>query len=280
MPNHFHFLVRTGEMPLSKIMQKLETRYAVNYNLRHHRSGHFFQNRYKAILVEEDEYLLELVRYIHLNPIRTGGLESLESLEKYRWCGYGALMGKEKAEWQGTGEVLRRFGTKKKVARRKMKEFMEAGLRMGGQENLRGGGLVRSAGGVVSLIEMARAGEKVRGDERILGSGEFVAKVLRDLEKRDRRKGWIRGRMSPSDVIEKAGKVFGLDLKDVVRNSKRPEVVKARSLACKWLVEDMGITGIKVSRMLGISNPTVSRCVLRGKELEQGLSVKLGIKDE
>lgn len=74
--------------------------------------------------------------------------------------------------------------------------------------------------------------------------------------------------------------MFGFDLKDVVRNSKRPEVVKARSMACKWLVEDMGISGIKVSRMLGISNPTVSRCVLRGKELEQELSVKLEMRDE
>ena len=72
MPNHFHLLLRTGNTPVSTIMRRLLTGYAVNYNRRHNRFGHLFQNRYKSILCQEEPYLLELVRYIHLNPLRAG----------------------------------------------------------------------------------------------------------------------------------------------------------------------------------------------------------------
>ena len=70
MSNHFHLLLRTGLVPISNVMRRLLTGYAVSFNLRHRRSGHLLQNRYKSILCQEDAYLLELVRYIHLNPLR------------------------------------------------------------------------------------------------------------------------------------------------------------------------------------------------------------------
>ena len=72
MDNHFHLLVRTGKYPLSDSMRKVLTGYVVNYNRRHERYGHLFQNRYKSILCEDDPYLLELTRYIHLNPLGQG----------------------------------------------------------------------------------------------------------------------------------------------------------------------------------------------------------------
>jgi putative transposase len=70
MPNHFHLLLRTGDVPISTVMKRLLTGYALRFNRRHRRCGHLFQNRYKSILCQEDAYLLELVRYIHLNPLR------------------------------------------------------------------------------------------------------------------------------------------------------------------------------------------------------------------
>ena len=77
MTNHFHLLLRVKDIPLSKFMRRLLTGYAVTFNLRHNRSGHLFQNRYKSIVCDEEEYLLELVRYIHLNPLRAGVVETL-----------------------------------------------------------------------------------------------------------------------------------------------------------------------------------------------------------
>ena len=70
IPNHVHLLLRTGHCPLSTVMRRLLTGHAMNFNRRHRRSGQLFQNRYKSILCQEDTYLLELVRYIHLHPVK------------------------------------------------------------------------------------------------------------------------------------------------------------------------------------------------------------------
>ena len=94
IPNHFHLLLRTGPTPLSKVMRKLMTGYAVTFNKRHKRSGHLFQNRYKSIVCEEDSYLLELIRYIHLNPLRAKFVQDLNELDKYPWSGHSAILGR------------------------------------------------------------------------------------------------------------------------------------------------------------------------------------------
>ena len=94
--NHFHLLLRTGPTPLSKVMRRLMTGYAVTFNKRHKRSGHLFQNRYKSVICEEDPYLLELIRYIHLNPIRSGLVNDLKELDRYPWTGHSAILSHRK----------------------------------------------------------------------------------------------------------------------------------------------------------------------------------------
>jgi REP element-mobilizing transposase RayT len=96
IPNHFHLLLRTGLTPLSTVMRRLMTGYAVTFNIRHRRSGHLFQNRYKSVICEEDPYLLELIRYIHLNPLRAKLVEDLKALDKYPWSGHSAILGSRK----------------------------------------------------------------------------------------------------------------------------------------------------------------------------------------
>ena len=102
LPNHFHLLVRTGAQPLFRSMKKLLTGYVVNFNRRHKRAGHLFQNRYKSIVVEEEPYVLELTRYIHLNPLRAGLVERLAELRRYPWSGHAALLGRGDHPWQDT----------------------------------------------------------------------------------------------------------------------------------------------------------------------------------
>ena len=96
IPNHFHLFLRTGPTPLSKTMRRLMTGYAVTFNKRHKRSGYLFQNRYKSVVCEEDSYLLELIRYIHLNPLRAKLVEDLKELDKYPWTGHSAILGRRK----------------------------------------------------------------------------------------------------------------------------------------------------------------------------------------
>ncbi|MFC1578356.1 transposase, partial [Thermodesulfobacteriota bacterium] len=107
MTNHAHILLRSSEIGLSGFMRRLLTGYAIYYNRRHRRWGHLFQNRYKSIICDEDTYFKELVRYIHLNPLRAKMVKSLSKLDRYRWSGHGAIMGKVKYDWQDRDYTLR-----------------------------------------------------------------------------------------------------------------------------------------------------------------------------
>ena len=100
MPNHYHLLVRSSEKPLSSLMGPFLTGYAGRFNRRHKRVGHVFQNRYKSILCQEDAYLLELVRYIHLNPLRGRLVADIKELKRYPWYGHSCLLGKTRRDFQ------------------------------------------------------------------------------------------------------------------------------------------------------------------------------------
>ena len=151
IPNHFHLLLKTGTTPLSTVMRRLLTGHAIEFNRRHKRWGHLFQNRYRSILCQEETYLLELVRYIHLNPLRAGLVERLEMLERYKYAGHSALMGHWINDWQDIDSVLRRFGERYADARREYSKFVEMGANLGKKPELTGGGLIRSAGGWAAL---------------------------------------------------------------------------------------------------------------------------------
>ena len=86
--NHLHLLVRTGNRPIFVSMRKILTGYVVRFNRRHQRQGHLFQNRYKSIICEEDPYLMELTRYIHLNPLRAGIVGTVKGIGRYPWTGH------------------------------------------------------------------------------------------------------------------------------------------------------------------------------------------------
>jgi len=117
MSNHAHILLSSGPQGLAKFMRRFLTGYAVSYNLRHRRHGHVFQNRYKSIVCEADSYFTELVRYIHLNPLRVKLVADLKELERYPYCGHGAILGVVKNEWQDRDSVLAQFGNREGDAR-------------------------------------------------------------------------------------------------------------------------------------------------------------------
>ncbi len=144
LSNHVHLLLRTNNYKLSTFMRRLLTGYAVTFNLRHQRSGHLFQNRYKSIICEEEPYLLELVRYIHLNPLRAGLVTTVDALDRYRWSGHSVLMGKHLLPGQNTNEILLRFGSMPPSARANYKAFVAGGASTDKRNDLIGGGVRRS----------------------------------------------------------------------------------------------------------------------------------------
>jgi REP-associated tyrosine transposase len=281
IPNHFHLLLRTGPTPLSTVMRRLMTGYAVTFNIRHRRSGHLFQNRYKSVVCEEDAYLLELTRYIHLNPLRAKLIEDLKTLDKYPWTGHSVLLGKRKnplvpeippaigedkflAE-KTVEDVLKYFGGTFKIARRRYREFVEKGIKHGRRTDLQGGGLVRSAGGDKRGLLGRKKGEREKGDERILGSGDFVSGVMKKTNELmdDRAKFTI----SLQDLVSKVCSKFEIRFDELTSRRRKRNLSQARAVLCYLAVDKLGYSGENMARTLRISGRSVGACRDRGEKI-------------
>ncbi len=260
LPNHFHLLARTGRQPLSKSMRKLLTGYVVNFNRRHQRYGHLFQNRYKSIICEDDPYLLELTRYIHLNPIRAEIVNTIEQLNRYPWTGHSAIMGKVKRDWQDMDTVLVYFGRKRKEGISEYESFVQGGINQGRRPELVGGGLIRSMGGWSEVLSLRRKGIRVRSDERVLGSGAFIEGLLAEVDEREKETIRLSRKISDLALLaEDVAKEIGISLAVLRSGSRNRNVSKARKLLCQLAVKKMGYPGAEVARFLGVTTSAVNR---------------------
>ena len=267
MPTHFHLLLRTGERPLSQSMKKLLTGYVVNFNRRHKRYGHLFQNRYKSIICEEDPYLLELTRYIHLNPVRAGRVKGMGELRRYPWTGHAALMGAVPREWQDTATVLSYFGRQRRRAIQRYQEFVRTRSAYGRRPELVGGGLIRSLGGWAQVLSLRRKGTRVASDARMLGSGEFIERLLSEAAKRE--KETLRFSRKVVDLATLGRKIMAAERigESALRSGMRTRgVVRARRVFCQVAVKGMGYSGAEVARFLGVTTSSVNRLAV-SKEL-------------
>ncbi len=268
MPNHFHLLVRTGNLPISNAMRRLLTGHAVVFNRRHRRAGHLFQNRYKSIVVEEEPYFLELVRYLHLNPIRAGIVRDLDHLDRWPYSGHSALSGRVLRDWQETSYVLGMFSGRRREAVRQYREFVAEGLGQGRRPELMGGGLIRSAGGWQAVMELRKGREQHASDERVLGSSAFVDGLLREAEKADdeRRKA-KRSVVTLEILAERMGHDMGIAAGVLLSTSRCRGVCRARALLSWVWIHHLGRSGYELARAVGISPVSVHLAARRGREL-------------
>ena len=230
-------------------------------------SSALFQNRYKSIVVEEESYLLELVRYIHLNPLRVGVVSDMRTLELYPWTGHATLCGRTSHTWQATDEILRWFARHPRRARTAYRDFVTAGVSQGRRADLQGGGLIRSVGGWQAVQELRRGREAYMADERILGGSDFVEAVLRDAEERgaaqERRQ---RRPLALSTLVLRVGESFGLSAEAISGRSRIRPAVQARHLVAHLWVERLGRTASELARAWGWSRGQVTWAAKRGAE--------------
>jgi putative transposase len=267
MPNHAHFLFRTGLVPLSKVMRRLLTGYVVSFNRRHQRHGQLFQNRFKSIVCQEDAYLKVLVSYIHLNPVRAGIVPGIKELNKYPYCGHSAVIGKINRPWQDVDYVLSSFGGTTKSARKAYISYVEGGIGQGRQSDLTGGGLIRSIGGWSEVKRLKEQGQDhVMSDERVLGDSKFVESVLSQAEEKyERHYELKRLGYDLNSLAERVAEIYGMDPSEILSKGKQQRKVQARSLFCFWAVRELGISLRELARMLEISSPGVGFSVERGE---------------
>jgi hypothetical protein len=248
------------------MMRRLLTGYATSFNRRHRRYGHLFQNRYKSIVCEEDTYFRELVRYIHLNPLRVKLVDSIDRLDRYKWCGHSVVLGRRSNDWQDRDHVLRWFGNKEGEACKAYGDFVKEGIDQGRRPELVGGGLVRSMGGWSAVKAMRRSGAREMGDERILGSGQFVEQLLEEASQE------IKHQIPSTDLVERAEKEIraacqreNIDIAALRSASRRRPVSRLRADLAIKLVYELGLSLAETARQLGLSTSAVAQ-ILRRKQ--------------
>jgi REP element-mobilizing transposase RayT len=273
MTNHVHILFKSGKDGISSIMRKQLTWYAQYFNRRHKRTGHLFENRYKSIICEEDTYLLALVRYIHINPVRAKIIESIEQLDRYPWTGHRTLIGKADHGWMDRDAVLSEFGGSRKKAVLEYRRFVREGLSEGRNPELTGGGLIRSQGGWSYVVAMRRRGQREEYDDRILGSGSFVNSIFKETEERQlRHMRYKRGGQTIQKILEDECKARQINPRELKAGGKRSSVSMARAAIAYRCREELGSSAAEIARYLGVSTSGIIRSIERAEKHGKGMN--------
>ena len=268
MPNHAHFLLRSSTAGLPTFMRRFLSGYAISYNQRHRRYGHLFQNRYKSIVCEEDQYFMELVRYIHLNPLRASLVETLPELDRYKWCGHSVIMNRFQNRWQDRRYVLKWFGRRERDAKKLYREFVKKGIALGKRPDLIGGGLIRSMGGWSIVKAMRKNSLKEESDARILGSGEFVSALIKQAEEK------VKYQLPTMELqkiitaeIKSQCKKEKIEVVLLQSGSRRPPLPRLRRVIALKLINEYGVSLAETARQLGISTSGVGQILKRNKSI-------------
>jgi hypothetical protein len=250
-------------------MRRLLTGYAVSFNRRHKRHGQIFQDRYKSIICQEDVYFKELVRYIHLNPLRGKIVSDISELNEYDYCGHSVVMGKRKRQWQDMKYVLSYFGRKAGEARRRYTAYVKQGIERGRRPELVGGGLIRSVGGWTEVRRRRLKGQdRLKGDERILGESDFVLEVLSLAGEKYSRQYELKSLGYNLEKVEqKVAEIFGIDRDEFYSKGRQKRRAEARSLLFYWAVRKLGISGTFLAQRFRMSQPGVVYAVNKGEKI-------------
>jgi REP element-mobilizing transposase RayT len=253
MDNHAHLLVETPHANLSAFMQNFQTRYVVWFNRRHQRWGHLMQGRYGARLVEADRYLLQLSRYLHLNPIRMrsreklGLKEQVDQLRQYRWSSYRSYIGEARCpEFLTEGPILEQVAGRGRQPRERYRAYVEQGLAERDEELEQ---LLSSAVGSVGSERFQAEAEQKRQD-RLRQSSQPEDAAFR-------RPG---GRATVEQVQQGVAGVLGQEMRAFQRQRK---LGWERALLAKALVEQAGLTQREAARVMGLKTGAAVSIQLR-----------------
>ena len=222
MTNHIHLIIQVGRLPLAKILHNLSFRYTRFINKRKNRLGHLFQGRYKAFLVDADSYLVELVRYMHNNPVRA---KMVQTARAYSWSSHLAYLGLAELPWLTTEWVLGQFGEQLVSARKQYQDFIAQGAEEGQRADFYGGGK----------------------DSRVIGNDSFLETVLGEP-----------GSMTTPALPTITGTVcrnYRVQLETLQGKSRARQLAEARGVIC-WLAQRL--EAASVSELAALFNRDIS----------------------
>lgn len=229
MGNHYHLILETPQGNLLKVMHGINGRYTGYFNRRYERSGHLFQGRYKGILVDKDAYLIQLSRYVHLNPVRA---RIVARPEQYKWSSYSGYMGKEKESgWVEHAWVLSKFGSDAKAAKKKYSAYVEEGIKG----------------------EIGTPYKDLHG-QVVLGGEDFIKKVKKMLRGKSLSREIVeRKRLSeqllPSEIITEVARVFGIEEKAIRERGCRDNM--GRKVSMYFVQRYTGLSNEEIGKLFG-----------------------------
>jgi len=234
--NHLHLLIEVEETPLSKIMQSLLFAYASYFNRRVGEVGHLFQGRYKAILCDKDGYLLELVRYIHLNPVRA---KIVKKPEDYAWTGHLSYLGRVTQDLIDEGFVLDQFSENRSLARRKYHEFVREGISSGHDER---------------YYEVK--------EQRYLGGEDFVDRVEKERREPD---GWVYD-VELEAISHEVSRTMGITEGKMHSSTRDREGVRGRSVVAYLARKRAGYRVKEIADYFKRSAVTIGEGIIKVEE--------------
>jgi putative transposase len=258
MDNHYHFVLRTNEKPLSSLFKPLNATYARYFGKRYGRRGYLFQERFKSIATQDQGYLEQLIRYVHLNPLRAGICKTMENLDRYRWCGHSAIVGKESVPFQDVGSVRRRFGKTMRDAIRNYRAFLGEGIQNAGEDD---------------FIEKLRLNNENKENIHdpgcwVIGDSEFVKSALHHDEQnrlrlaRYRKDGW-----DLEQLCGAVGKALGIAGEEIRKRGRLNARSTARKVFAAIAHRKLGIPVSEIAHYLGTSGSAVSCALDKGDQI-------------
>lgn len=258
MRNHLHLVVQVDDVPLSRIMQNISLRYTKWINYSRNRTGHLFQGRYKAILVDADTYLLELVRYVHLNPVRANASAAPED---YPWSGHRGYLGSEPIPWLTTETVLAMLSPRPAQARKAYISFVLAGSGEGRRGEFHSG---TCEGRLLGddrfteeiLVRVNQKGKREYSLDEVIGA---VCARFRITPEKLRAAGKVRPmtearaiaaaivQVSPHLRLTDLAKLLGRDLSALVKAAQRVTTDERGSEIVNDLAAQLGENGLQMS---------------------------------
>lgn len=250
MGNHVHHLIEVGQTPLARVMQNILFRYTRYWNAKYKKIGHLFQGRYRAILCDKNNYLLELIRYLHLNPVRS---KLVQDPDRYRWSSHTAYLAGTGTKWLAVEEVLALFAKSLAQAVSAYQRFVRDGLNLGHRDDL------------YEVVE-----------QTYLGDEQFVEKVEERVSDHEPTSPVI---LTWAEIVGAVCKYFGFSPAVVLQRGRGRKNAKAKRVMA-WIAREVGgFTNQETAKFLRQDAAALSRGIGKlAEELSKDRGLRLDVE--
>ena len=266
MPNHYHLLIRPNENHLYILLRSLNSKYARWFRKKNQSRGYLFQDRFKSLATQDQGYIEELVRYIHLNPIRAGICRNLMELDHFPWSGHAILVGRRSSTFQDTRTVLQHFGHDSVTAIREYRQFLQNGIDRNEKHD------------IVNILRMNNRDVTNRHEHRcwVVGDPEFVRAALEhDRARRLQIAKHSKDTWTVQRVVKEVARQMKIEEGEIVKRGRDNARSVFRKVTAALACRSCGIPLTDIALHYGVGSSSVSRMLDAGEEFARKMKIKI-----